>query len=158
MTSKEARERYGPIVDGVWRDEANWCVFLDIPNDIAADWINTATGKPLGSKNDKRDLYINKDMAPALLMALDLLKTRGLFGELKTYDGCLMVRDVRGVPGQLSTHAYALAIDLNASENRLGRDPKLSKDFVACFKEAGFTWGGDFWRKDGMHFSFAWEG
>jgi hypothetical protein len=52
----------------------------------------------------------------------------------------------------LSTHAWALAIDVNAFENGLGKKPKLSAAFVKCFTDAGFVWGGTFARLDGMHF------
>jgi hypothetical protein len=52
----------------------------------------------------------------------------------------------------LSTHSWGMAIDLNASWNKLGAIPTLSREFVNCFKKEGFKWGGEFSRKDGMHF------
>jgi hypothetical protein len=45
-----------------------------------------------------------------------------------------------------------MAIDVNAFENGLGKKPKLSAGFVKCFTDAGFVWGGNFARLDGMHF------
>jgi hypothetical protein len=42
---------------------------------------------------------------------------------------------------------------LNAADNKLGQLSTLSPEFVQCFKDAGFTWGGNFSRLDPMHFS-----
>jgi len=151
LTQEDAIARYGKIVEGKWADEGKWCSLLEIPADLAV-WINTATGKPATR------IYCNKDIQAPLIRALYALKRKNLLLELKTFDGCFMIRDVRGVPGKLSCHAYALAVDLNAKENGLGEEPKLSADFVTCFLLEGFNWGGVFDRKDGMHFSHAWEG
>jgi len=149
LSLADAKSRYGDIVNGTWANEGNWCSLVSIPEDIALQWVKSATGNPT------RKIYCNNDMAAPLLAALDNLKTRGFIKELKTFDGCFMIRDVRGVPGMLSTHAYALAIDLNASTNKLGEMPTLSEGFVKCFADAGFVWGGNFHRKDGMHFQYA---
>jgi hypothetical protein len=140
---------YGGIVDGVWTRERDWCVFVPIPEGISL--INRATGKLMTR------IYCNKDMAAPLEAALHAVVAGGLAHELRYFDGCLMVRDVRGQPGKLSTHAYALAIDFNALEMPLGSGARFSKAFVACFMKHGFAYGGDFRRRDGMHFSFAWE-
>lgn len=150
-TQEEAIARYGAIVDGKWADESKHCSLLNIPADLAV-WINSATGKPATR------IYCNKDIQAPLIRALYALKEGNLLHELKTFDGCFTIRDVRGEPGKLSCHAYALAIDLNAAENPLKAEPKLSADFVSCFLAQGFDWGGVFSRKDGMHFSHAWEG
>jgi len=96
-------------------------------------------------------------MVEPLAQALQNLLDRGLLCELESFDGCFCIRDVRALPGQRSLHSYGIAIDVNASENKLGEQPSLSADFVACFTDAGFTWGGNFHRKDGMHFSRGWE-
>jgi len=148
-SSDEGKERYGEIKDQKWVNEGAWMTVYVVPIDIAPKWINTATGKGTGK------IYVNKDMKTALDQALCSLRASGLLSELKTFDGCFCVRDVRGVPGKTSWHSYGLAIDVNAAENALGKDPKLSTGFVKCFTDAGFTWGGTFSRKDGMHFQFA---
>ena len=89
-----------------------------------------------------------------LKSALKNLSDRGLLSELKEYGGCYSIRATRGTT-KWSAHSWALAIDLNMSENGLGKTPKLSKEFVKCFTDAGFGWGGDYSRKDGMHFTIA---
>lgn len=124
---------------------------IQIPEVICANWKNVVTNQPA------RHIYCNRDMAPALLEALQNLRDRGFLGGLKTFDGCFSIRDVRAEPGKPSCHSYGLAIDVNAFENGLDQEPALSSEFVKCFTDVGFTWGGTFHRKDGMHFSYAWE-
>jgi hypothetical protein len=148
MTQKEAEARYGKIVDGKWSEEAKWMMVQVIPVEYSASWINSATGKPVSK------IYINKDMAPMLMKALALLKASNLLSELKTFDGCFNIRKKRGLTS-LSLHSWGLAIDVNAFENGLGVTPKLSPRFVKCFTDNGFTWGGTWQRKDGMHFQLA---
>lgn len=150
LTLDQAIARYGKIENGKWADETKWMISHPLP-DFVTGWINSATGAPA------HKIYCNKDLAPLLDQALTNLRDRGLLSELKTFDGCFLIRDVRGLPGHPSTHSFGLAIDLNASENKLGETPKLSPEFVKCFTDAGFSWGGNFTRKDGMHFSAAWE-
>ena len=77
--------------------------------------------------------------------------------ELKTFDGCFCIRDVRAIPGQKSCHSYGLAIDINAAENGLNKQPKLTPEFVKCFTDEGWVWGGKWKRPDGMHFALGWE-
>jgi len=65
-------------------------------------------------------------------------------------------RDVRGVPGKLSNHSSGTAIDLNASKHPLGKvgtfDTTKVPMIKALAKKYGLTWGGDWARKDEMHF------
>lgn len=151
MTLKEARERYGEIVDDKWKNETKWMILYTLPA-FVTNWKNIATQKPL------KKVYINKDIILNLEQALVNLRDRSLLNELKTFDGCFMIRSVRGTVNSTSTHSYGLAIDLNGKENGLGMIPKLTPEFVKCFTDAGWTWGGNFKRKDGMHFSCkAWE-
>lgn len=153
--AKECAERYGAITvendKVIWKDEAKWCAILAIPEDIAQGWINTATGKPT------LRIYSNKDIHRPLILALLLLKRRGLLSELKTFDGCFIIRKQRG-GDSVSYHSWAIAIDLNAKENPLGKKPVLSPEFVQCWKEAGWTWGGDWTRPDGQHFQYVTRG
>lgn len=100
-------------------------------------------------------IYLNKDLIEPLSRALTNLKENGLAGELKSWDGCFNVRMVRGSTSSMSLHSWGVAVDVNASENGLGQVPQLSPEFVACFTAAGFDWGGNFTRKDGMHFQLS---
>ena len=120
-------------------------------------------------------IYCHSDLVGPLERALRSLIAAGKVAdqnnkptELKTWDGCYNVRPIRGYERRyqriinegyhreaakfLSTHAWGLAIDVNAFENGLGKKPKLSKTFVKCFTDQGFVWGGNFKRLDGMHF------
>jgi hypothetical protein len=96
-------------------------------------------------------IYCNKDMVEPLGKAFKNLIDTGCVSELKTYDGCFNIRKKRGL-GSMSLHSWGIAIDLNAFENQLYQEPKLSPAFVKCFTDAGFDWGGYWTRKDGMHF------
>lgn len=148
ISLEDATTRYGAITNGAWTDESKWCELLQLPPSISAALINSATGKPTAH------IYCNKDISKPLIKALCLVRDRGLLSELKTFDGCFMIRSKRG-SDVLSTHAYALAIDLNAATNILGGPSTLSVAFIACFTECGFLWGGTFKRSDPMHFQIA---
>ena len=91
-------------------------------------------------------------MVGPLMQDFSNLIERCYVNELKTWDGCFNVRKKRGLKS-LSLHSWAIAIDVNAAWNGLGKEPTLSKGFVKCFTDAGFDWGGN-WknRLDGMHF------
>lgn len=99
-------------------------------------------------------IYCNKDMVQPLAVAFNNLILRGFVNELKTWDGCFNIRKKRGLQS-MSLHSWGIAIDVNAFENGLGKEPKLSPGFVKCFTDAGFEWGGNWGRKDGMHFQLA---
>jgi hypothetical protein len=98
-----------------------------------------------------KKLYCNKQIVAPLIQAFTNLIDRKMFNELKTWDGCFNVRRKRGLKS-LSLHSWGIAIDVNAAWNGLGKEPTLSKEFVQCFIDAGFDWGGTWTRKDGMHF------
>jgi len=128
-------------------------VLFDVPLDIATAWVNEASGRGMPT----RRIYCNLDLVDPLRQALENVRAAGLVSELKTFDGCFNIRAIRNSSGRVSTHAYGLAIDINAAENPLGAEPALTLDFVQCWESAGFDWGGRFQRQDGMHFSYAWE-
>jgi hypothetical protein len=148
ISLSDAQARYGLIQNGMWGNLLQWCVSYALPPGFSM-----MNGGIL-----QRHIYCNKDIEPALDQALKSVLARGLSSQLKTFDGCLMVRDVRGLPGQPSCHSYACAVDFNAATNQLGDvNGDMSPEVVQCFKDAGFAWGGDFQRVDKMHFSLAWE-
>tara|TARA_R110000868_G_scaffold189441_2_gene432417 strand:+ start:81 stop:500 length:420 start_codon:yes stop_codon:yes gene_type:complete len=98
-----------------------------------------------------KKIYCNKLMVAPLTKAFENLIERDLVKELKTWDGCFNIRKKRGLSSQ-SLHSWGLAIDVNAAWNQLNQQPQLSPEFVKCFEDAGFDWGGNWTRKDGMHF------
>lgn len=139
--------RYGQIIDGIWKDESKWMSLFQIPDDIAERWINTAAGV------STHHIYCNRDLINPLSEAFVNLRSRDLLDELTTFDGCFHIRNVRGYADSLSAHSWGIAIDVNAYENPIGKDGKMSKEFAQCFIDAGFTWGNHFKRRDPMHFS-----
>lgn len=156
-TRSEAIERYGWIdfSSRYWPAKGKWLVPLAIPKGWFPNW------KVLDTDHPVEVIYCNSDMKEPLENALKSVHSKGLGHILKTYDGCLAIRMVRGSNTHFSAHSYGLAIDLNARWNGLGSTQGGFFDhpeFVKCFKDEGLTWGGDFRsRKDAMHFSYCWE-
>jgi hypothetical protein len=72
------------------------------------------------------------------------------------YSGIFNPRRIRG-SNRWSTHAWACAIDLDASNNPLWQAAGRFPEFVInAFKKQGAFWGGEFiHRPDPMHFQFA---
>lgn len=108
----------------------------------------------VGTIGFPKKIFINKDFQPILQKALRNLIDRSYTKELKTWDGCFIIRQKRGLTS-LSIHSWANAVDVNQFENQLKATPKLSPGFVKCFTDAGCEWGGTWARKDGMHFQIA---
>lgn len=89
--------------------------------------------------------------------ALQNLLDTGIQKEFKVFDGCFVVRNSRG-SGFLSTHAWGMAVDINAFENPFQVEKRgFTKEFIQCFAKAGFENGG-LWNSpiDWMHFQLAW--
>lgn len=97
-------------------------------------------------------IYCNKDLILPLASAFRSLIDTGNVNELKTWDGCFNIRLIKGSTTAMSLHSWGIAVDMNAFENQMGMIPKLSDGFIQCFIQAGFDWGGNFTRQDGMHF------
>jgi hypothetical protein len=94
-----------------------------------------------------------KFIAP-LRAALGELARRGLsrLVDPGDYAGCYAPRRIQP-RGQLSLHAWGVAIDLNASANPFMGRSRQDRRLVRTMVRHGFTWGGD-WptRPDPMHF------
>jgi predicted chitinase len=120
--------------------------------------VRTYEGKPFTS------VYGHYLLEAPLKRALQMVCDKGLAGELKTYSGCFNIRPMKS-SNSYSVHSWALALDFNAETNPFQNpapdyedmERDLSDEFVKCFAEAGFEWGG-LWRsiKDPMHFQLAW--
>ena len=100
-------------------------------------------------------IYGNYVMERFLRKALAAVVAAGLAGELKTYEGCFNIRRMKG-GNAFSVHSWGLAIDFNAATNPFGRQliTDFSDEFVACFLNEGFEWGGSWGNPnfDAMHF------
>lgn len=80
------------------------------------------------------------------------LQNAGKVGLIHSYDGCYVLRDIRGIP-KPSLHSWGLAIDLNAEAFPLGSTARQDPFLVKCFADQGLINGADFsHRKDPMHF------
>lgn len=133
VTSQQALRKYGPP------SESNpFMTLWDVPGHLEIGVI-------------PKKIYCNRDLIMPLALAFTNLIRTGHVNELKTWDGCFNIRKKRGL-NSMSLHSWGIAVDLNAFENGLGQTPKLSPGFVKCFTDAGFDWGGNWTRKDGMHF------
>lgn len=136
VTSAQAQKKYGNPAD------TNPCMVLwDVPVELEIGLI-------------PKRIYCNKDLVHPLSNAFRRLIDTGHVKELKTWDGCFNIRKKRGLTS-MSLHSWGIAVDLNAFENGLGVQPKLSAGFVKCFTDSGFDWGGTWTRKDGMHFQLS---
>lgn len=145
---------------------------------VTIEWLRKTYGSPVNERNMSllyipteltaansflpKRVYANKDLHAPLLKALRLCHARGLLHEIRAYSGCFHIRTMRGGAAQ-SKHSWGYAIDFNAEDNVMGktreqlqRDGKkpFTEEFLQCFRDAGFTCGGD-WEgrsKDLMHF------
>ena len=101
-----------------------------------------------------KKIYCNKDMIQPLQQAFTNIIDRGLVAELETRDGCFNLRKKVGSTTP-SLHSWGVAIDINAAWNGFNKPPTMSPELVGCFKDAGFDWGGDWGKPDGMHFQLS---
>lgn len=105
-------------------------------------------------------IYGHKLLEQPLRKVFGLIRSNMVGHELKTYDGCWNIRLMKG-SNRLSIHSWGLALDINAGTNPFRSDGRLitdfSDEFVKCFMDSGFEWGG-LWDapKDPMHFQLPW--
>ena len=83
------------------------------------------------------------------------IQSAGLQGQIRSFGGCFAFRPQR-TGAKLSAHAWGIALDLNPESNAQGTAGNMDAAVVAIFKEAGFTWGGEWQgsKRDPMHFQF----
>ena len=148
VTSAQCLKKYGD--PNKLETQNKHFVLWHVPTDILEAFKHVRFSA-VGTIGFPKKIFVNKDFKNVLETALTNVVDRGLAKELKTWDGCFIIRQKRGLTS-LSLHSWAIAIDVNAFENGLGKEPKLSKEFVKCFTDAGCDWGGTWQRKDGMHF------
>ncbi len=75
-----------------------------------------------------------------------------LTSKCNIFGGCYQYRSQRGSK-KLSTHAWAISIDIDPDHNPLGSIGVIEPMVIEIFEAHGFIWGGRFQeRKDPMHF------
>jgi hypothetical protein len=126
--------------------EKKWMILWIVPADI----IEAIPAMP-------KRIYLNRVILEPLERTMrELIKT-GLHVEIKKWDGCFNIRIKRGGSG-ISTHAWAIAVDLNAQWNPFRGKVTWSPAFLKVWRDIGWICGADWSPKsiDGMHFQ--WEG
>lgn len=119
---------------------------LDLPLALALSW---------DTSRRITKLYCHKKLAPVFLDVFEDIQREGLRGEIRTFGGCFNYRAKRAA-SKLSTHSWAIAIDINPETNAMGTNGDMHPGVVEIFQAHGFKWGGD-WpgrNKDSMHFQF----
>jgi len=141
-TQAELIKKFGDPYKNRLKFERAWMELWDVPQ-----WINDAI-QVIPNK-----IYVNKLLVKKLEATFAELIELGLHTEIKTYDGVFNIRPKRGSAG-ISTHAWGIAIDLNAAWNPFRGKVTWSKEFLAVWRKHGWILGAD-WSaasKDGMHF------
>jgi len=151
ITSAQCLKKYGD--PNLIATQNKWFELWIVDDDIRQA-LSHVRFSALGTTGFPKKIFVNKDFKPKLEQGLRNLISRGYANEMKTWDGCFVIRTKRGLKS-LSIHSWANAFDVNRAENDLNMTPKLSAEFVKCFTDAGMDWGGTWTRKDGMHFQIA---
>lgn len=149
-TADKLKEKFGDPENDRAAFEKKWLRLFAYPEDIR----NAIPS--LG-----KSLYCHIDIWPRYVKTLRDLISKGLHKEINTNDECFCIRKVRG-KNQLSTHSWAVSIDLNMKDNPLGytREQAIDKGlkpfteaFVQVWRDNGWLCGRDFKKRpDGMHF------
>jgi hypothetical protein len=96
-----------------------------------------------------------------LKQAFAEIEAKGLRNRILTYAGSFVPRMIRGSTRTPSEHSFGTAFDINVAWNGLNRPPAPKGktgsvvELIPIFEKWGFRWGGNFSRKDGMHFEIA---
>jgi hypothetical protein len=151
VTSQQALKKYGD--PNLLATQNKHFITWNVPLDIQQAFSHVRFSA-VGIIGFPKRIFVNKDLQIPLEAGLRNVITRGFSKELKTWDGCFIIRNKRGL-SSMSLHSWAIAFDVNAFENQLNQQPKLSAGFVKCFTDVGFDWGGTWTRKDGMHFQLS---
>ena len=152
---KDVVARYGTPYD-IKTQQEDESIKLQWEHDWMELWTSKkfteVTGLEWPATGPFRKIYCNRDLIPYLNVAFKNLIERDLFKELKTFDGSWCIRKIRGSNDKWSMHTFALAVDFNQAENKLGEVGKFSEEFLQCWRDSGWTCGADFERRDFMHY------
>lgn len=98
---------------------------------------------------------IHKKLEPVFQSVFQDLVDKGLDGKVLQF-GCWVPRHKMHNPSRgLSTHSWAIAVDINWATNGVGKIGDIDPGIVASFEAHGFEWGGRWRYRDDMHFQLA---
>lgn len=131
-------------------------------DNIVSVYIPQLHGKPFYEPNGKiicnGHIRLHKLVVNQVKRFFQEVQDAGLLDRIGSFDGAFEARFVRGSKTNLSNHSWGTAFDINQYANGLGKEPaKLGKpgsvrELVPIAERNGLYWGGNFPRKDGMHF------
>ena len=142
--------------NGRWANEDRWITDYHVPKNITNDHsYNWRWAEDLGG-GLVTHFALNRDIVGAVTAALNNLQGAGHLGDLHTFSGAFAERSTRG-SGQVSAHAYGLALDVNADTMARGSRALQPLQLRTSFMRAGFVDGGTWvppWAvRDPMHFT-----
>jgi D-alanyl-D-alanine carboxypeptidase/Domain of unknown function (DUF4157)/Putative peptidoglycan binding domain len=110
-----------------------------------------------GADGAMKNVPAHKKVGPLFQAVFEDIWNAGLASHINSYDGCYVYRTKRGGSSNFSTHAWGIAMDVNASANPMRKksDMIISKDqkvIAPYFEKHGFYWGAAF--GDPMHFQY----
>lgn len=131
-------------LDPRWQAEQLTTILLPFP--LALSWDHSRAVQRISC---------HKLLAHSCADVFTHIQSSGLQSKITSFGGCFSFRPQR-TGTKLSTHAWGIALDLNPESNAQGSAGNMDAAVVAIFKQAGFSWGGD-WQgsvRDPMHFQF----
>ena len=144
---------FGDVRDFVHADggldprwEAEWLARVSLPFPLLLAWDHS---KAVSS------FRCHRRLTGIFSGAFGHIAEAGLASKVRSFGGCFMYRPQR-TGARLSTHSWGIAIDLNPETNGLGMAGDMDAAVVKIFRDAGFTWGGQ-WSgagRDAMHFQY----
>jgi hypothetical protein len=138
--------------------------YIGVDHTLNASWQAEALGRaalpfalPLSWDRSRtvQRISCHKLLAQTCADIFSRIQSAGLQGQIRSFGGCFAFRPQR-TGTKLSAHAWGIALDLNPESNAQGTAGNMDAAVVAIFKEAGFTWGGEWQgsKRDPMHFQF----
>ena len=145
---------------GTAKPGADYLDWFSFPSDNIRLYNRSGAGLSDRTGNGLDDHRCHKAVKDALQAALkEIFDTLGRKRFEKegwhVYGGCYNYRRKRG-GSNLSTHSWAIAIDINPNENTLrSSSTSFSDEAIEIMEKHGFLSGGRAWNKDYMHFQAA---
>ncbi len=166
MFGEDIRRRQPAPVEGLSADkddEAKAAGGLRRPDGLSQ--ITETFGKPgtnigmfamrAGADGKMINVPAHKKVGPIFQAVFADIHKDGKSEHIHSYDGCYVYRTKRANSKSYSTHAWGIAMDVNASSNPMKKNVKPSesqKVIAPYFERHGFYWGQAF--ADPMHFQY----